>query len=290
MARDRGEQSEARNAQGQQSQRGQQMGASAGSSSTSDAAARNENRPAEAAGEQGRTGRDSGRESRADAERPIPVSGEGGRMQRTEPGRGQNAVARRQNMGGPMIFRGGFPPTPWELMRRMAEEMTQLIDGVGDARTGAPGMGQRQSGLATTSQAGAAASGLTAGGTAAWVPQIDVVHRADAVVVRADLPGIPPDDIVITVEDGLLAIAGERQEERKENDQGLVRNELVYGRFYRAIPLPDGADENRVTATFRNGVLEITVPVAEREQGRRVRVQSYPGVPNRARKLDERID
>jgi HSP20 family protein len=75
-------------------------------------------------------------------------------------------------------------------------------------------------------------------------------------------------------EDGLLAIAGERQEERKENDQGLVRNELVYGRFYRAIPLPDGADENRVTATFRNGVLEITVPVAEREQGRRVRVQS----------------
>jgi HSP20 family protein len=49
---------------------------------------------------------------------------------------------------------------------------------------------------------------------------------------------------------------------------------VVYGGFYRAIPLPDGADEDRVTAAFRNGVLEITVPIAEREQGRRVRVQS----------------
>jgi HSP20 family protein len=274
MARERGEQSDARNAQGQQSQQGQQMGASAGTSSASGAEARTENRPGGAAGEQGGAGREAGRASRADTERSIPVSGEGGRMQRTEPGRGRGAVARRQNMGGPMLFRGGFPPTPWELMRRMAEEMTQLIDGVGDARTGVPSMGQRQSGLATTSQLGTGASGLTAGETAAWVPQIDVVRRPDAVVVRADLPGIPPDDIIITVEDGLLTIAGERQEERKEDDQGLVRNELVYGSFYRAIPLPDGADESRVTAAFRNGVLEITVPIAEREQGRRVRVQS----------------
>lgn len=274
MTAERGEQSDARNAQGQQSPQGQQMGASVGPSSASGAEARTESRPGGTAGEPGGAGREAGRAGRADTERAIPVSGEGGRMQRTEPGRGRGAVVRRQNMAAPLLFRGGFPPTPWELMRRMAEEMTQLIDGVGDARTGVPSMRQRQSGLATTSQLGTGASGLTAGETAAWMPQIDVVRRPDAVVVRADLPGVPPDDIIITVEDGLLTIAGERQEEWKEDDQGLVRNELVYGSFYRAIPLPDGADENRVTAAFRHGVLEITVPIAEREQGRRVRVQS----------------
>lgn len=255
MTRERGEQPDARGAQGQQSQQGQQASA-----------------PAGAAVAPGTADRETGRTGMADTERSIPTSGEGTRMQRTEPGRARGATARRAGTGGPWLFRGGFPPSPWEVMRRMAEEMTQLVEGVGAAGAGAASTAQP--GLGMTSRLGPGAAALAAGSPAAWVPQIDVIRRPDAVVVRADLPGIPPDDIVVTVEDGLLTITGERQEERKEEGEGLVRNELVYGSFYRAIPLPDGADESRVAATFRNGVLEITVPIAEREQGRRVRVQS----------------
>lgn len=271
-----GEQPDARGAQGQQqSQQGQQASAAAGAAGAPGAAPRAEGRPAApaaAAGERaaGAVAREAGRTGMADAERSIPMSGEGARMQRAEPERARGATARRAGTGGQLLFRGGFPPSPWEVMRRMAEEMTQLIEGVGAAgavSTAHPGLG-------TAARLGTGAAALTAGESAAWVPQVDVIRRPDAVVVRADLPGIPPDDIVVTVQDGLLTIAGERQEERKEDGEGLVRNELVYGSFYRAIPLPDGADESRVAAMFRNGVLEITVPIAEREQGRRVRVQS----------------
>ena len=272
MTTQRGEQPDARGAQGQPSQQGQQASAPASAAGAPGAEPRAEGRPAApaaAAGDRaGAAGREAGRTGMADAERSIPMSGEGARIQRTEPERARGATARRAGTGGQLLFRGGFPPSPWEVMRRMAEEMTQLIEGVGAAGAGA------QPSLGTASRLGAGAAALTAAGPAAWVPQVDVIRRPDAVVVRADLPGIPPDDIVVTVEDGLLTIAGERQEEWKEEGEGLVRNELVYGSFYRSIPLPDGADESRVAAMFRNGVLEITVPIAEREQGRRVRVQS----------------
>jgi HSP20 family protein len=72
----------------------------------------------------------------------------------------------------------------------------------------------------------------------------------------------------------VLAISGERREENREEGEGFIRSEVSYGTFFRTIPLPEGADENRVAATFRNGVLEISIPVSDREQGRRVKVQS----------------
>jgi HSP20 family protein len=106
------------------------------------------------------------------------------------------------------------------------------------------------------------------------VPQIDVIQRPDAVVVRADLPGMNADDIDVSIEDGRLVISGERREERREEGEGFVRSEISYGTFYRTIPLPDGADENNISAVFRNGVLEVVVPVSEQETGRRVKVQS----------------
>ena len=92
-------------------------------------------------------------------------------------------------------------------------------------------------------------------------------------VIRADLAGVNPDDVDVTVENGVLTISGERRQERREEREGVVHTELSYGSFMRSIPLPDGADENRLTATMRNGSLEITVPVAVRERGRRVEVQ-----------------
>jgi HSP20 family protein len=106
------------------------------------------------------------------------------------------------------------------------------------------------------------------------VPRIEVEQRGGDLVVRADLPGLKAEDINVTVDRGMLTISGERRQENREEREGFIRSEVSYGTFYRTIPLPEGADENRVEATFRNGVLEITIPLSEREQGRKVQVQS----------------
>jgi HSP20 family protein len=144
-------------------------------------------------------------------------------------------------------------------MRRMSEEMNQLFQSLGGGGT-APA---RQPG---SSEFGTAAAML--------VPHIEVEQRGSDLVVRADLPGLKADDINISVDRGMLTISGERRQEHREEREGFIRSEIRYGTFYRAIPLPEGADENRVAATFRDGVLEITIPVSEPEQGRKVQVQS----------------
>jgi HSP20 family protein len=107
-----------------------------------------------------------------------------------------------------------------------------------------------------------------------WVPRIEIINRKDAVEVRAELPGVRPEDVNVQVSSGMLTISGERQQEEHEEREGFVRTEREYGAFSRMIPLPDGADENRVSAKFNNGMLQITVPVAAREKGKRVEVQS----------------
>jgi len=106
------------------------------------------------------------------------------------------------------------------------------------------------------------------------VPHIEVEQRGGDLVVRADLPGSAAEDINVTVDRGRLIISGERRQENREEREGFIRSEISYGTFYRTIPLPEGADENRIAATFRDGVLEITIPVSERDQGRKVQVQS----------------
>jgi HSP20 family protein len=84
-------------------------------------------------------------------------------------------------------------------------------------------------------------------------------------------------DIDVTVENGMLIISGERSQEKKEESDAVVRTELVYGRFYRAIPLPQGADESGIVAVMRNGTLEVVVPVSKRDRGHRVEVQKAEG-------------
>ncbi len=109
-----------------------------------------------------------------------------------------------------------------------------------------------------------------------WSPQIDV-HRADGqIVVRADLPGVNPRDVKVEVEDGALTISGERREEHEEKGDQYSRTERVYGQFFRAVPLPEGVDDNQIQASFDNGVLEIRVPEPKQQprQAKRVEVTS----------------
>jgi HSP20 family protein len=117
--------------------------------------------------------------------------------------------------------------------------------------------------------------GTSATGPALWMPTIEVLRRQHELVVRAELAGLEPEDINVTVEDGQLTIWGERQQEQAEQNDGFVRSERSYGAFYRTLPLPDGADADHITATFRNGVLEVTVPVsAPKERERKIPVQA----------------
>jgi HSP20 family protein len=82
--------------------------------------------------------------------------------------------------------------------------------------------------------------------------------------VRAELAGIDPEkDVEITVQDGVLQINAQRRVEEKTEDKGYMRHELRYGSFKRTLPLPDGASESDITATYKDGILEIRVPVAE---------------------------
>lgn len=93
-----------------------------------------------------------------------------------------------------------------------------------------------------------------------WIPQIEVLQTNGHFMVRTDLPGLTKDDVKIEITNDFLTISGERKEEKEEKHEGFYRTERRYGSFYRHIPLPEGAKTENATATFVNGVLEITIP------------------------------
>jgi len=102
-----------------------------------------------------------------------------------------------------------------------------------------------------------------------WAPSVEVRQSGNNLIVRADLPGLNENDIRLeATQDGLI-LEGERKREENREEGGLHRTERVYGHFYRFIPLPEGAKLDQVQANFRNGVLEVTVPVPESQQNRR---------------------
>lgn len=179
----------------------------------------------------------------------------------TRGGESSGTAVRRAPSGWPanLVF-GGTGASPWELMRQMSEDMDRLFQSLGTGL--APG-----SRTATLSGRGSTSPPIL-------LPQIEVTQRSGNVVVRADLPGLRAEDIEVRVENGLLTLSGERRQENRQEREGFVQSEVSYGTFYRTIPLPPGADESRVSATFRNGVLEVSIPISEKERGRQIKVQS----------------
>lgn len=89
-------------------------------------------------------------------------------------------------------------------------------------------------------------------------PALDVVDNKKHVKVKAEIPGMDADDIDLSVHDGLLTIKGEKKEEKEEEGDDFIRHETSYGSFERTISLPEGTDESKVDASFKNGVLKIT--------------------------------
>ena len=106
-----------------------------------------------------------------------------------------------------------------------------------------------------------------------WIPAVDIREDQDRYVLRADLPGIDPNDIEITMENGMLTIRGERTSEVESQTHAFRRIERTTGRFFRRFTLPDSADADRISATGKHGVLEVTIPKHERVQPRRITVE-----------------
>ena len=104
-----------------------------------------------------------------------------------------------------------------------------------------------------------------------WSVAMDVKHADGTLTIRADVPGIAPDDIRITVEDGVLTVAGEHEESSEKEEEGYVRRERRHGSFRRSIVLPPEAEIDRIAAVTKNGVVEITIPVG-RQPAQRIEI------------------
>ena len=96
-----------------------------------------------------------------------------------------------------------------------------------------------------------------------WTPTVDVQQCNGDLVVTAELPGLKKEDVKVELTDDSLVIQGERKHEHKEDHEGFHSFERSYGQFYRSIPLPEGAKTDMAKAELTDGVLKVSVPVAE---------------------------
>ena len=155
---------------------------------------------------------------------------------------------------------GGFRyASPFSFMRRFTEEMDRLFEDVGFGGNWLERPFGHRGKL----------------NSFAWSPQIETFQRDNQFVVRADLPGMNKDDLKVSVDDNCVAIRGERKQESSSDDERSgYRSERSYGSFYRCVPLPQGVHADNVSATFRDGVLEVKMPAPEQKQARRVEIAS----------------
>ena len=109
-------------------------------------------------------------------------------------------------------------------------------------------------------------------GVGAWLPPVDVIEDSDRLVFRAELPGVNRDDIDIKVEEGTLVLRGEKKQEKDVTDESAHRVERYYGSFSRSFVLPTTINADKISATFRDGVLEVVLPKAEEAKLRRIKV------------------
>ena len=102
---------------------------------------------------------------------------------------------------------------------------------------------------------------------------MDLVRKEDRLVLRADIPGIRPEDVRIEVEDDVLTVSGEHEEEKEEKKEQYMRRERRVGSFSRSMVLPKGVKADDIEASCRNGVLEVTIPVPKAEQKQRIEIK-----------------
>ncbi len=141
---------------------------------------------------------------------------------------------------------------PWSLINLLHQDLDQIAG--------------RRYGLADDSGNGSS--------VADWVPAVDIVEQNDRYVLRADVPGVKPEDINVNMEKGVLSLSGERHRESTDESDGMRRVERVSGKFYRRFNLPETADAEEISASSANGILEVVIPKQPAIQARRITVEA----------------
>ena len=147
----------------------------------------------------------------------------------------------------------GWDAGPFRTMQRMADEMDRIFDDFGFGRRSL-----RPSWRET--------------GAELWAPDVEVFQQNNELTIRADLPGLKREDVTVDITDSDVSIQGERKHQKEEEREGYYRSERGYGSFCRVMPLPEGAMSDQAKAQFKDGVLEITVPVPPASKGRRLEI------------------
>jgi HSP20 family protein len=145
------------------------------------------------------------------------------------------------------LFRGSpFTTNPFTLMKRFTDDLDRAF---------------------TTPTAASNNGGY-------WAPTVEVKEKEGKFLVSAELPGLTRNDVKVHVTDKVLTLEGERKNEKEEKREGYYHSERTYGHFYRSITLPEGAQFDKASAEFSNGVLEISIPVFEaKTKAREIPVQ-----------------
>jgi HSP20 family protein len=107
-----------------------------------------------------------------------------------------------------------------------------------------------------------------------WSPKIDVTETKEAFVVKAEVPGVEQKDILVSLQEQVLTIKGERQQEKEEKDERYHRVERSYGSFARSMRLPVSVDGEKVTASFKDGLLTVTLPKAPGAKGTTIPIKA----------------
>ncbi len=141
---------------------------------------------------------------------------------------------------------------PWSLINLLHQDLDQIAG----RRFGLPGSDHNGSSVAD------------------WVPAVDIVEEKDRYVLRADVPGVKPEDIEVNMENGILSVSGERHQESTGEAQGMRRVERVSGKFYRRFTLPDTADAEEISAKSANGILEVVIPKQPQILARKITVKA----------------
>lgn len=107
-----------------------------------------------------------------------------------------------------------------------------------------------------------------------WTPAIDVERKDGSLVVRADVPGIKPEEVKIEIENDILTVSGEHEERKEQKDKHFLRRERRYGSFSRSLALPVGVDAKKIKASTHDGVVEVTIPLPSEPKKEKVEIKA----------------
>jgi HSP20 family protein len=106
-----------------------------------------------------------------------------------------------------------------------------------------------------------------------WLPSLDVAETKDDIVVKAEVPGMDPKDVEISLSNGVLTIKGEKKHEREEKEEDYHLIERSYGAFTRSVQLPAEVQSNKVNASYKNGILKVTLPKSEEAKIKEIKIK-----------------